>query len=163
MLESLHFHIAITLLARLCNTHEIPFISPQWEENGSTTDHRSLTTESSCKSLCWQVNSLNSFLYASSLASGQHKYLRAEHSCEQSKPVLVKGHKFFPLTRCVSHMPQQTTWTLGQLSLYPLTWYPPDGGSSPQVSWQPVCFICWQFWMLPKFLYKADSTPPHFS
>lgn len=25
-----------------------------------------------------------------------------------------------------------------------------------------VCSICWQFWMLSKFLYKADSTPPLF-
>lgn len=69
------------------------------------------------------------------LPSGQHKYLRAERSCEQSEPSAAEGARILP-----PHTPQQSPRTLGLLSPFPLRQNPPDGGASLQVS-QFLCVI----------------------
>lgn len=69
------------------------------------------------------------------LPSGQHKYLRAVCSCEQSEPSAAEGARILP-----PHTPQQSPWMLGLLSPFPLRQNPPDGGSSLQV-WQLLYVI----------------------
>lgn len=69
------------------------------------------------------------------LPPGQHKYLRAERSCEQSEPSAAEGAQILP-----PHTPQQSPRMLGPLSPFPLRQNPPAGGSSLQV-WQLLCVI----------------------
>lgn len=78
------------------------------------------------------------------LPSGQHKYLRAECSCEQSKPVPVKGHKFFPPhTMCLTRTTAKFLHAGATVPLLRQTHLMVDHGiigSSPQV-WQPPCAL----------------------
>lgn len=69
------------------------------------------------------------------LPPGQHKYLRAERSCEQSEPGAAEGAQILP-----PHTPRQSPWMLGPLSPFPLRQNPPGGGSSLQ-AWQLLSVI----------------------
>lgn len=68
------------------------------------------------------------------LPSGQHKYLRAERSCEQSEPSVAKEAWILP-----PHTPQQSPQMLRLLSIFPLRQNPPDGGAKPTGLTAPVC------------------------
>lgn len=95
------------------------------------------------------------------LPSGRHKYLRDEHSWEQSKPVMVQRHKFFHYLMRLTHhskLPECWGYCFFTLSLKKSTcwWIQPTGLVTP------VCFIActvdtvktpWQDWLPPSTLF----------
>lgn len=101
--------------------------------------------ESTYKSLCWQVNSLKSFLYTSSLAIRSTQIFKASAQLWTKHVSAGEGAWILPpQTVCLAHATANYL-NAGALSLYPPRWNPPDGGSSPQVRWSLYALFAGNF------------------